>query len=180
MRNLREVPSSVTSAALSRYPSFTSVFAMASLCRDQGMSTVALRACAPLRMRVSISAMGSVVIGLPTRLREAGDLPLARQVAQAEPAHAEPPEERARPPAERAAVVRADLELRRPRGLHHQRRFRHELPYARNGMPSARSSALPSASLRALVQIVTVKPLILSTLSRLISGKITCSRRPSE
>ena len=58
--------------------------------------------------------------------------------------------------------------------------FAMNLPYARNGMPSARSSALPSASLRALVQIVTVRPLILSTLSRLISGKITCSRRPSE
>src|SRR5579875_1169809 len=52
--------------------------------------------------------------------------------------------------------------------------------HARNGIPSAFSRAFPSASVRAVVQITTVRPLILSTLSRLISGKITCSRMPSE
>src|SRR5436853_2483316 len=99
---------------------------MASLWRDQGMSTAALRAWFALRMRVSMSATGSVSMVLPAGLREAGNLSLAGQVAQAEAAHAETPEERPGPPAERAAVVRADLELRRPRGLHHQSGFRHE------------------------------------------------------
>ena len=51
---------------------------------------------------------------------------------------------------------------------------------ARNGMPSARSNIFASASVRAVVQMTTVRPLILSTLSKLISGKITCSRSPSE
>ena len=57
--------------------------------------------------------MGSVIMsGSPARLHEAGNLPLARQVAQAEAAHAEAPVERPRPPAQRAAVVGPDLELR--------------------------------------------------------------------
>src|SRR6185436_7858467 len=98
---------------------------MASLWRDHGRSMVALRACAPFRMRVSMSAMGSVSMGLPAGLHEAGNLPLAGQVAQTEAAHAKPPVERSRPPAERTAIVRPDLELRRPRGLHHETRLRH-------------------------------------------------------
>src|SRR6185369_17291709 len=53
--------------------------------------------------------------GLPARLREARDLPPTRQVPETEPAHAEAAEERTRPSAERAAVVRPHLELRRPR-----------------------------------------------------------------
>src|SRR6185295_2292120 len=119
----------------------------------------------------------------PARLREARDLSLAREEAQAEPAHAEAAEERPRTAAQRASVVCAHLELRGARGLHHEARFGHLLSFlsqARNGIPSARSRALPSASDRAVVQITTVRPLILSTLSRLISGNMTCSRRPSE
>src|SRR5262245_50672353 len=146
------------------------------------MSTLALRAPAALRMRVNMSAIGSVImIGSPAGLGEAGDLPLAGQVPQAEPAHAEAAEEGSRTPAQRAAVVGPHLELGRPRRLHHETRLCHRpAPYARNGIPSARRRALLSASVRALVQMTTVSPLILSTLSRLISGKITCSRRPSE
>src|SRR5258708_39625331 len=91
------------------------------------MAMVALRACVPLRIRVSMSAMGSVSIVLPAGLRETGNLALPGEVAQAQAAHAEAPVERPRPPAERAAVVGADLELRRPRGLHHETRLRHKL-----------------------------------------------------
>src|SRR5215472_5190414 len=113
-----------------------------------------------------MSATGSVSMPSPARLHEARNLPLARETAQAEAAHPEPTIEGARSPAERAAVVRPYLELGRPGGLRHETGLCHMVSYARNGTPRARSSALPSASLRADVQIVTVRPLILSTLSR--------------
>src|SRR5437764_12986712 len=131
---------------------------------------LALRAWVPLRMRVRRSAIGSVIMRRsPARFGQAGDLSLAAEVPETQPTHPEAPVERPRAPAERAAVVRADLELRRPRGLHHQASLCHFDPvHARKGMPSARRSALPSASVRAVVQMTTVSPLILSTLSRLI------------
>src|SRR5262249_47067019 len=138
-----------------------------------------------------MSAMGSVIMGgsparssscSPAGLDQAGDVPPAGQVPQAEAAHAEAPEEGARPSAEGAPVVGAHLELRRAGRLHHERGLRHRClvlrPQARNGMPSARRTALPSASLRALVQLTTPSPFLFSTLSRLLAGKITCSRRP--
>src|SRR4030095_8148513 len=82
---------------------------------------LALRACAPLRMRVSMSAMGSVIMsGSPAGLHEPRDLPLAREIAETQAAHAEATVEGARPPAERAAVVGPDAELRGPGGFHHE------------------------------------------------------------
>src|SRR5262245_45286286 len=90
------------------------------------MSTLALRAPAALRMRVNMSAIGSVIMsGSPAGLGEAGNLPLAGQVAQAETTHAEAAEEGSRTPAQRAAVVRPHLELRGPRRLHHETRLCH-------------------------------------------------------
>src|SRR5262245_429490 len=108
---------------------------MASLCRDHGTSTLALRAAAPLRMRVSMSAMGSVIMsGSPAGLHEARDLSLAREVPQAEPAHAKAAEERTRPSAQRATVVGPDPELRGPGSFHHEARLRHsELSYGFSG-----------------------------------------------
>src|SRR5438045_9064615 len=106
-RTLRGAAS--TTLAPSRYPSSTSTRAISAFWRDQGTSTLALRALFAFRMRVRRSAIGSVIIAAsapsPARLREAGDLASACQIAQAEAAHAEPPEERARPSAERAPFV---------------------------------------------------------------------------
>src|SRR6188474_870359 len=162
-----------------RYPSSTKTRAIDSFSRDHGTSMLALRAPMPLRMRLRRSAIGSVIMMLPARLRQARDLPLARQVPQAQAAHAEAAEERARPAAERAPIVRPHLELRGPGRLYHETGLGHRFfPQTRKGMPSARRSALPSASVRAVVQMTIVMPFTLSTFSRLISGKITCSRRP--
>ena len=49
-----------------------------------------------------------------------------------------------------------------------------------NGMPSSSSSRLPSSSVRAEVMIFTCSPRTRSMLSKLTSGKISCSVSPSE
>jgi hypothetical protein len=69
-----------------------------------------------LRMRVSMSAIGSVSIRslLPARLRHAGDRALVRELAQADPAESELAEHGARPSAPVAARVVADAVLLRP------------------------------------------------------------------
>src|SRR4051794_22043732 len=55
-----------------------------------GMTTSSWAAWIPLRMRVRKSAMGSVIdMRSPARLRHAGDEPVVRELAQADPAHAE-------------------------------------------------------------------------------------------
>src|ERR671917_1398670 len=64
---------------------------------------------------------------LPTRLRDPGDLPLVRQLPEADPAQTEPPQVRARPAALLAPVVLPDLELLRLPLLDHQRFSRHRL-----------------------------------------------------
>src|SRR3546814_7678388 len=59
---------------------------------DAGLTTLSLRACWPLRMRVSISPRGSVngiVYTLPAGLREAGDHALVAQFPQHDPRHSE-------------------------------------------------------------------------------------------
>src|SRR5436190_3326501 len=128
--------------APARYPSATSTRARASFCFDQGMSTVALRAAVAFRTRVRKSAIGSVSIApSPARLHESRDLAAAPEVAQAEPAHAEPPEEGPRPPAQRAAVVGAHLELRWPRRLYHETRLRHIPSVVRPGTASRARAA---------------------------------------
>src|SRR5690242_13130840 len=110
---------SPTTVASRRKPSAISTRAIASFVRDHGTSTRSLRAWLPLRMRVKRSAIGSVIdIASPTRLDETGDLPLARQIAQAEPAHAELAVERPRPAAQRTAVVLPDAELLTARRFH--------------------------------------------------------------
>src|SRR4051812_28538243 len=67
----------------------------------------------PLRMRVRKSAMGSVIDidRSPTRLRHAGDHPVVRELAQADPAQAELAEDGARPAAAAAARVLPGLVL---------------------------------------------------------------------
>src|SRR4029077_18417854 len=93
---------------------------------------LALRAPAPLRMRVSMSATGSVIMsGSPAGLHESRDLPLAREIAQADAAHTEPTVEGPRPSAERTAIVCPDPELRGPGRFHHETRLRHSRTFRR-------------------------------------------------
>src|SRR5262249_38426099 len=133
-------------------------------------------------MRVSMSAMGSVIMGgSPAGLHEAGDLSFAREPPETESAHAEAAIECARTSAQRATGVGPDPELRGSGGFHHEAGLgQRQILYAPQGLPRPRSTDLPSASVRAVVLIKIVSPLILSTLWRLISGKITCSRSPRE
>src|SRR5688500_13088446 len=105
---------------------------MCSLSRDHGIPTVCIRAPQPLRIRVNISATGSLciaslltVVHLPARLHDTRNLAVQGAGAEADAAHAELPEERTRPPAQRATVVSAHLELRLAGCLNHFRRFCH-------------------------------------------------------
>src|SRR5271168_453342 len=54
-----------------------------------GISTRSCRAIAPLRMRVSMSAIGSVIMRSPARLDHAGDFPAKCEHPKANPAELE-------------------------------------------------------------------------------------------
>src|SRR5687768_17076025 len=89
--------------------------------REVGIETVSCSALLALRIRVSMSATGSVIIAAsPARLRHAGDRAVVRELAQADPAEAELPVHRARAPAAVAPAVLPRGELLRARGLHDQ------------------------------------------------------------
>src|SRR3954468_21555804 len=93
---------------------------------EAGISTVSLLARAPLRSRVRKSATGSVMlIASPARLRHAGDVAVVRELAQADPAHAELAEHGAGAAAAAAARVLARLVLGRARLAHPLRGLRH-------------------------------------------------------
>src|SRR6185369_1501416 len=89
------------------------------------MSTRWWRACTALRIRVSMSAIGSVMClpsphlvpsvatGLPTALDDAGDLAPQRQLAEAQPAQRELPQVGPRTAALAAAVAVPDRVLGR-------------------------------------------------------------------
>src|SRR5215831_11129454 len=90
--------------------------------RDDGMSTRVCLAVTALRIRVSMSAIGSVIFfrsqlsaissRLPAALRDTRDVSLKRQLAEAEAAQGELAHVGARTPAEMAAVAKTDLVLR--------------------------------------------------------------------
>src|SRR5690348_4613512 len=90
--------------------------ASASFSFDEGIATSSWKAMFALRSRVSMSAMGSVIVTAatpsPRRLRQAGDLPGVAHLAQTDPAQAEGAIHRARPAAAATARVTAHLELR--------------------------------------------------------------------
>src|SRR6266536_6050964 len=168
---------------------------------EYGMPTVSWYAEFAFRSRVSMSAIGSVIVMalrpssprfplfpgdlrcarsrlLPAGLGDAGQFAAVRHRAEADPAQAEPAVDGTRPAAAGAAGVTADLELGRPVRLGDQRLLRHCQPSLK-GKPSRRSSERPSASLVAVVTTVMSIPRCLSTLSGSISWNMTCSTRPN-
>src|SRR4029453_2588014 len=128
---VRPGPSGVSSTAKpSMYPSRSRTSASASLSLEDGMRTSSCIAMLALRMRVSMSAMGSVIVMCrrlpsPARLGHAGQLARVRQLAQADPAEAELAEHRARPATAAAPGVRTHLELGLPLLLVDERFLRH-------------------------------------------------------
>src|SRR5262249_36828124 len=97
--------------------------AISSFSLEFGISTRSCSALLALRMRVSMSATGSVSMGslLPGALRHAGDHALMGELPQADAAEPELLEHGARPAALVAAAVVARLVLLRTRGLRDQR-----------------------------------------------------------
>src|SRR6478609_2876137 len=89
--------------------------ASASFCFEDGMRTSSCIATLALRMRVSMSAIGSVIVIVrlpsPAGLGHAGDLARVHELAQADPAQAELAVHRSRPAAAPATGVGPDLVL---------------------------------------------------------------------
>src|SRR5580704_15589945 len=89
-------PSSATLKLVMK-PSSLRIRAISVFSLEAGTSTLGWRALIALRTRVSMSAIGSLVIPAlqlflrlsPARLRDAGDFPVQRQLAEAQTADAE-------------------------------------------------------------------------------------------
>src|SRR5690606_21892316 len=98
------------------YPSLWRISARASFSFELGMRTSSCIAMFALRMRVSMSAIGSVIVIVvlpsPARLRHAGDLTGVHHLAQADTAEAELAVDALRTTAALAAGVGPNLELR--------------------------------------------------------------------
>src|SRR5438045_6808424 len=133
------------------------ILTISSFSLDPGVSTCAWPARDALRIRVSRSAIGSVIAlirsPLPTTLRDPGDEAPERHLPETDPAQAELPEVPARAPADVAAVVPPHLELRGPAGLDYQAYLSHALRVpsspsrprpGRCGRAPLRSGCIPS------------------------------------
>src|SRR5690349_9847267 len=102
--------------------------ASSTLTRELGSSTRSCSALLALRMRVSMSAIGSVSTSvplLPRALRHAGDRALVGELPQADAAEPELPVDRARAAATAAARVLAHCVPRRAALLRDQRLLCH-------------------------------------------------------
>src|SRR4051812_998258 len=87
--------------------------ARASFSLEDGIRISSWNATLPFRIRVSMSAMGSVIdMALPTRLRHAGDLAGVHHLTEADAAQAELAVHRAGATAALATGVAPHLELR--------------------------------------------------------------------
>src|SRR5688500_3491814 len=110
-------------------PSFLRIRAISPLIFEAGTATDSWRACCAFRIRVSMSAMGSVIDMngslLPARLHDAGELAGQSELPEADAAQAELPDVGAWPPAKVTATVRLYLVLRRPPRLHDLGNFGH-------------------------------------------------------
>ena len=127
---------------------------------------------------------------LPTGFGHTGDLSKQCPPPETNAAHAEFPQERPRPSTHLAPIVTSDLKLwfsfcfgdqrffchKNYRWLTHPRRDEN---YFLKGRPKLLNRHLPSSSVLAEVQMVIFIPLICSTLSKSISGKINCSLTPT-
>src|SRR6266404_289725 len=100
---------------------------------ELGIAAFSWSALLAFRMRVSMSAIGSVSTSslLPTGLRHPGDGALVGELPQADTANAELAEHRARPPTAVAARVVADLELLGPLLLDDEARLSQVIPSCR-------------------------------------------------
>src|SRR5437867_2613904 len=127
LRYTRSVPcvASSSSRKFLMKPSSFRISATRTLSLDAGMSTFSCSARLALRMRVRRSAIGSLRMGLPARLRDARNLALERQLAKAEPAHLELPEAAGRADAQLAPRIGARREFRFTLRLHDERRLGH-------------------------------------------------------
>src|SRR3954470_8395758 len=141
--------------------------ARASFSFDDGIRTSSCCTTLALRMRVSMSAIGSVIVIArlplsPARLRDAGDLARVNHLPEADAAEPELAEHRARPAATAAPRVRAHLELGLALLLLDQSFLCHLslycCPSRWNGKPKASSRARPSALVLAVVTIVMSMP----------------------
>src|SRR6187397_1256042 len=103
------------------YPSSRRIWAMSLLMRDAGMSTRVCFAVTALRIRVSMSAIGSVISlsnllvrvrFLPAALGHARDVAVERKLPEAQAAQRKLPHVGARPATQVAAVPQANLEFR--------------------------------------------------------------------
>src|SRR5436190_23853607 len=101
------------------YPSSFKRRAISTFIFEEGIAADSWSALLAFRMRLSMSAIGSVSTSslLPAGFRHAGDHALVRELAQADPAEAELAEHRARPAAPVAPAVVPHLELLRARLL---------------------------------------------------------------
>src|SRR3954447_27069230 len=146
--------------------------ASASFNFEEGIRTVSCIAPLALRIRASMSAIGSVIVIAgpplsPARLRHTGQLAGVRHLPDADAAQPEVAVHRTRAAAAAAPRVATHLELGLAHLLLDECLLGHYdcCPSRRNGKPKASSRALPSASVRAVVTMVMSIPRGLSTLS---------------
>src|SRR5947209_20518456 len=100
--------------------------ARASFSFEDGIRISSWNATLPFRMRVNMSAIGSVIMmRSPTRLRDARDLAGVHHLAKAHAAQAELAVDRSRPAAPAAARVRPHLVLRLAHRLLDESLLRH-------------------------------------------------------
>src|SRR3954454_7590864 len=175
---------------------------MFALIFEKGMVTLSWYAWLALRRRVSMSAIGSVIVmgirqpfspgfpgnpgptakryfsRLPGSLRHARELTAVSHLPDAHPAEAELAVDRVRPAATLAAGVRAHSELRLRGSLQDQRLLSHA-QFSLNGKPRSLSSARPSSSVLAVVTTVMSMPRCRSIRSWSISWNTDCSVRPN-
>src|ERR1035437_6881432 len=160
-----------------------------------GMDTVSWCAVLALRRRVSISAIGSVIVmseslflavvsawdlrrsGLPAALGDARELTAVSHVAEAHAAQAELAVHGVRASALLAPGVSANSKLLLPCRLHLERGLCHRY-FSLKGKPSCLSSERPSSSVVAVVTTVMSIPRTRSILSWSSSWNIDCSVRP--
>ncbi len=171
---------SPSNATAETYPSSRSISAICTFILEEGTSTVSLFAIMAFLMRVSISAIGSVIASpsLPACLSHAGNLALVAELTEADSAHSVLAEHCMRPSAAGAPCVRACGILGGSLLFHYHCFLSHASPHFLKGIPRSLKSSLASSSVCAVVTMFMSIPLTFSTWSYTISGKMSCSLRP--